>query len=222
METQTDAVKLQDARNKCHELFGRLHATNLWSHSIWTDWHALERQGEYAQILPDFESMWPGRLADWIYERSNDAPLEELRDMHKHDLEALADELALKDDSWRPAMNYRYPIELFDMDERKAQCALIDTSVCLVTAPDDPVGDAHYLALTGGGMDLSWDIAHAYAKLGQLPPLWVARDLPAIVRTPLEGVDLATFGACQIALETAQDLLTNHRWWQCSRFEVER
>ena len=30
--------------------------------------------------------------------------------------------------------------------------------------------DACYLALTGGGMDLSWDIATAYVRLGLIPP----------------------------------------------------
>lgn len=222
METQTNAVKLQDARNKCHELFGHLHASNLWSNAIWTDWHGLERRGDYAQILPDFTGMRPGRLANWVYERTTVLSLDELRDLPACDLVALADELAEQDESWRPAMNYRYPVELFDMDERKAQCALIDTSVCLVTAPDDPCGDAHYLALTGGGMDMKWDIAHAYAKLGQLPPLWVAKDLPASVRTPLDGLELATFGACQIALETGQELMQNAQLWQRQRFEVER
>lgn len=48
-----------------------------------------------------------------------------------------------------------------------------DLPLCLVEIEDEM-----HLALTGGGMDLSWEIVEAYTALGQLPP--VHFDLPAM------------------------------------------
>ena len=36
----------------------------------------------------------------------------------------------------------------------------------------------YYLALAGGGMDLSWDIAAGYVNLGYLPPFKICEHLP--------------------------------------------
>ncbi len=69
-----------------------------------------------------------------------------------------------------PMMNYYYPVDLRDMDD--AARRLVDT--CLVPVEvDGQTG----LALTGGGMDLSWEIAAAFVTLGYLPPVHFA-DLP--------------------------------------------
>lgn len=64
-----------------------------------------------------------------------------------------------------PMMNYRYPIDsdVFDADHARK---LADVALCLVQFD----GDDTYLALTGGGMDMSWDICEAYVALGFLPP----------------------------------------------------
>lgn len=71
-----------------------------------------------------------------------------------------------------PMMNYLYPLDaVSDSDAHK----LVDLPLCIVTFND---ADNDGLALTGGGMDLSWDIATAYVRLGYLPPLHFAR-LPA-------------------------------------------
>lgn len=74
-----------------------------------------------------------------------------------------------------PMMNYFYPLPHFDGDLDEAARKLIDLPLCVVQFADtEEVG----LALTGGGMDLSWQICEAYMLLGYLPPLHYARSLP--------------------------------------------
>jgi hypothetical protein len=68
-----------------------------------------------------------------------------------------------------PMMNYFYPLSgLTDDDAAK----LADTCLC-VAIIDGETG----LALTGGGMDLSWEICEAFMLLGHLPPFHFC-DLP--------------------------------------------
>lgn len=64
-----------------------------------------------------------------------------------------------------PMMNYWYPIGLRE-EEIEAACAIKDLPLCFVK-----VDDVDGIALTGGGMDLSWQICEAYVRLGYLPPV---------------------------------------------------
>jgi len=64
-----------------------------------------------------------------------------------------------------PMMNYRYPVGEHDYTTAHAH-GIADLPLCLVETEDGDV----YLALTGGGMDLSWQICDAYIRLGYLPP----------------------------------------------------
>lgn len=65
-------------------------------------------------------------------------------------------------------MNYAYPLpvdaETFDAEAAAAK--IVDLPLCIYQLDGEYV-----LALTGGGMDLSWEICEAYIKLGFLPPL---------------------------------------------------
>jgi len=69
-----------------------------------------------------------------------------------------------------PMMNYAYPIRLNRVGTEEAQTALIDLPLCIVQTED-----AEYMALTGGGMDLSWEICEGYMRLGYLPPVHFSR-----------------------------------------------
>lgn len=85
-------------------------------------------------------------------------------------------EEAIQDEPYQlePMMNYAYPLPGWRDDPEAFQSDIItNTSCCIVMLDDEPV-----LALTGGGMDLSWDICKAYTILGLLPPLHFARNLP--------------------------------------------
>lgn len=71
-----------------------------------------------------------------------------------------------------PMMNYLYPLKVtghsFGMEDAKKLNGL---NLCLVYFLDEEESDAYALALTGGGMDLSWDICQGYIRLGFYPPV---------------------------------------------------
>lgn len=68
------------------------------------------------------------------------------------------DECGFTEDSAEPMMNYAYPLETTPDSERILE-VLQRTNLTVMYNTEE---DAHYLALTGGGMDLSQDIALAY------------------------------------------------------------
>lgn len=77
-----------------------------------------------------------------------------------------------EDELWEPMMNYRYRVPEFKrhMKEDKAIKESLDKAGS-VTLIRDNTEEEYYLALTGGGMDLSWDICRGYINLGYLPPV---------------------------------------------------
>lgn len=68
-----------------------------------------------------------------------------------------------------PMMNYFYPVEITDKAWAARQIASLP--LCVVEFGDGKTG----LALTGGGMDLSWEICEAHVLIGFLPPAHFAR-----------------------------------------------
>jgi hypothetical protein len=98
-------------------------------------------------------------------------------------------------------MNYAYPLESLRIDMRgtllgdsvpdsigahgfpttvhEAAHALRGLPLCIIERLD---GEGYELALTGGGMDLSWEICEAFVRLGFLPPVHFC-DLPDMGRT---------------------------------------
>jgi hypothetical protein len=84
-----------------------------------------------------------------------------------------------------PMMNYWYPCERLSADE--AVLATVDLPLCYVEVDGEPG-----FALTGGGMDLSWEIAEAFVRSGYYPPAFIS-DLPrmaGLLRTPTNEVIL--------------------------------
>jgi hypothetical protein len=105
-----------------------------------------------------------------------------------------------------PMMNYRYPIDdkWFNADGARR---IADLPLCIVM---DNADEEVYLALTGGGMDLSWEICEAYVRLGCLPPSHF--ELPAMA-----GKKLTERTALVLtAVERSNDVLTG---WAQSRKE---
>lgn len=99
-----------------------------------------------------------------------------------------------------PLMSYAYPLPGYSGDPCEDARELVDLPVCLVHDID---ADAHYLALTGGGMDLSWEISEAYMRLGYLPP--VHFDLPGMAGRGESPRDRAIVAARRRALEITRD-----------------
>jgi hypothetical protein len=89
-----------------------------------------------------------------------------------------------------PAMNYYYPIESNDV--RATALAVRDLPLCVVEMNDR---DTTGLVLTGGGMDLSWEICEGYIACGHYPPAHFA-DLPVYADRGKSEKDRRTIQAC--------------------------
>jgi hypothetical protein len=102
---------------------------------------------------------------------------------------------AMIDDN-QPMMNYFYPLPDESryggaLDKYDAQ-AIINLPLCLVNLETGEYG----LALTGGGMDLSWEICEAYIRLGYLPPFHFC-DLPRMAGRGTSARDRAIIRGCK-------------------------
>jgi hypothetical protein len=89
------------------------------------------------------------------------------------EVDGIVEDLIRESEMCQPMMNYYYPAPKLVGDLGKQNSRLQHLPVCLVRVDGDPA-----LALTGGGMDLTWQICEAYMRLGFLPPFHFARDLP--------------------------------------------
>ena len=66
-----------------------------------------------------------------------------------------------------PMMSYAYPIDTDRIGSPEAAAlAIKHLPLCLIEMDGN-----YYLALTGGSMDLSWEIAESFMRLGYLPPV---------------------------------------------------
>lgn len=95
-----------------------------------------------------------------------------------------------------PMMNYWYAIDFdpHDFDPDEAAAKIVDLPLCVVM-----IGGQYGLALTGGGMDFSWEICEAYTRLGQLPPA-VFADLPGMAGRGTSARDKYIMSACRATL----------------------
>ena len=102
------------------------------------------------------------------------------------------------EESSSPMMNYAYPVNIRDdMDLNTAARTLIDLPLTLIENIDD---GEYFLALTGGGMDLSDKICQAYIALGQRPPVHFCR-VPRMAGTKYSQDFLDILKeSCQIAI----------------------
>lgn len=95
------------------------------------------------------------------------------------------DECGISEDSETPMMNFVYPLETIPDEDRIKQ--IIDKT-CLTVMENEDTGE-YYLALCGGGMDLSQNIAMAY----YLAEKWIPFELCLTVSTQkglnYDGVD---------------------------------
>lgn len=105
-----------------------------------------------------------------------------------------------------PMMNYFYPLPgLRRGSAEKAAELIVDLPLCLIYLQES---DEWGLALTGGGMDLSWEICEAYMRLGYVPPFHFAR-LPAFAGLKLDARHRWIIAGCRCA---AQITIKRARW----------
>ena len=80
------------------------------------------------------------------------------------------EECDISEDSGIPIMNYLYPLEFKDFDEDKILKVVEETNCTIL---ENEESGKWFLALCGGGMDLSQDIALSYIIL----ETWIPKDL---------------------------------------------
>ena len=102
-----------------------------------------------------------------------------------------------------PMVNYFYPLMGIENEPVEAAAKLGHLPLCVVQLADGRTG----LALTGGGMDLSWEICEAFIRLGYLPPTHFAM-LPGMADRGTSDRDRVIVAACRrsfaVAAERAQ------------------
>ena len=105
---------------------------------------------------------------------------------------------SIEDESEGPMMNYHYPLQDLRRvgdDPRSAAELISDLPLCVVEFSNG----SYSLALTGGGMDLSWEICEAFTRLGYLPPFRFAEDPPKLAgHTPNPYVLAACKRTCEV------------------------
>lgn len=114
------------------------------------------------------------------------------------------------DGSEGPMMNYYYPLPDYKSFSREDAAKLDGLPLALVhfsswgDNEDESLPD-WALALTGGGMDLSWQIAEAHMRLGLLPPLFTCR-LPKMAGMDMTSpVNAWIIAGCKRTVEAVRD-----------------
>lgn len=105
----------------------------------------------------------------------------------------------MEDEEWIPMMNFIYPLPDDWTPPENIKKLFEDIALTVVYVIED---DQYYLALTGGGMDLSWDICKAHIRLGFLPPTEFCY-LPNFAGMKLTKENKELIEACKRACEIA-------------------
>lgn len=157
----------------------------------WTEGYA-ER---WDTIQPDFSDIeLVKKFLDMQGHEHKDQGASETDEEYERRSTEQAEEVWRTDEFGHPMMNYYYPFHLrhgADPSELQMKMFIEGGSTCLVMVEEEPV-----IALTGGGMDLSWDICLAYILCGNFPPVRFC-DLPDFAGQKSSETNLLIIAACQ-------------------------
>lgn len=104
-----------------------------------------------------------------------------------------------------PMMNHFYPLpDGMNEDTIEASKLISGVPLCIVKLSPVDSDDEWGLALTGGGMDLSWEICEAYMRLGYKPPLHFA-GLPEMAGRGTSTKDKWIIRGCRWSCRIARD-----------------
>ena len=121
---------------------------------------------DWSEELEEWENIGQNYMREFFEEHPEEAEKDMGYELEDGQVKYL-DELL---DSYQPMMNYAYPLEcdptLRDNGKERVIRVCRETNLTVMYREAD---DCYYLALTGGGMDLSQDIASAY----QILETWV-------------------------------------------------
>lgn len=156
-------------------------------------------------VTPISYSYEPERMKDYDNECGWNVPRLDYENMERDDLETVLDYIGAHDfrsqeededdedylDAFRehvreradydgelelaPMMSFAYPLPHLREDPSELQLKLLKSYTNLMLVEID---DEYYLALTGGGMDFSWEICYAYMIAGYMPPIHFCGHLP--------------------------------------------
>ena len=112
-----------------------------------------------------------------------------------------------------PMMNYYYPLPGFKMDPQEAAKLIVDLPLCIVYFTEE---EEYALALTGGGMDLSWEICAAYMKVGYWPPTHFR--LPGMAGGPGIGIKEAK----RVVKGMKESIKISQNWQDSNMADVKR
>jgi hypothetical protein len=112
-----------------------------------------------------------------------------------------------------PMMNYYYPLPDFKMDTDEAAKKIVHLPLCIVHFLET---DEYALALTGGGMDLSWEICAAFIELGYHPPVHFR--LPEFAGGPNIGVERAK----RVIAAMRESIQISQNWRNADMADVNR
>lgn len=107
-----------------------------------------------------------------------------------------------------PMMNYVYPLPRYFSGSLESVTDIESGCICLVSFSDENQdrGLPQFgLALTGGGMDLRWEIAGAYVDLGFRPPFGVTQGLPDLAGMALTPRNALIIQAMRESAENVRD-----------------
>ena len=107
-----------------------------------------------------------------------------------------------ENESFFPLMNYRYLLPNFTPDESDKE----KMSCCTIVY--DRESEEYYLALTGGGMDLSAEICQTYVNLGYYPPVHFS-ELPRMSGFGENESDKKLIAICNEGMRIASNWLLN-------------
>lgn len=173
----------------------RLSYANIFESPVQYDWSQEYPGDRWDVIQPEFGDDDDTRrfLGEYAGVEVDEREDSETDEEYEERLVEAAQEAWLESDYGVPMMNFYYPIELryeASIAELQMRLLLDGGAVTLVEVDDEPV-----LALTGGGMDLSWDICLAYIICDSYPPMHFC-DLPDFAGQTASEKNLKIIAAC--------------------------
>lgn len=138
-------------------------------------------------------------LGETIEVDNTDGPFEALCKLCEIDSDIFDEDGDEAEEQWHPMMNYLHPlpggVRCDDDEWHRAMC-----NMTLVE-----VDGEQFLALTGGGMDMTWYICETYLRCGYLPPAECAGSLPRMGGSGKSEKDRMIMAACKLSLEARRD-----------------
>ncbi len=190
--------------------YGSIDATPL--RVDWMErWDSCSEETRWDPVPPEFQTVAAARA--YLEHQGGDLSVLEDHDDDEPESASWAAWEAVQEndpDTGCPMMNYAYPLDPQPFDPHGAAALLWDLPVVIVALgmearPESLQHEGRYvLALSGGGMDLSWEICEAYRRLDYHPPIHFMPP-PRLADWEQSGEKFVTLVACVASAEIAKE-----------------